>query len=138
MWHKMFLILVLHAGANFDAWTTNQSYHATPPGLTYQEINPLVRSYAGGRGAYVVLNLELVPLDIWIASGKKPSAAKAVAGAWLGSQAYQSFRNLHRKRRLERDYRRDRETWPLWDGIYRNCPHGNGVNAAGCPIDPGW
>jgi len=138
MWQKLLLILALHGGANFDAWTTDQAFNATPPGLTYQEINPLVRPCLGNRGAYIVLNLELIPLDVWILSSRKPRAARWVAGAWLGSQTYQGFRNLRRKKEIEDRYIRDRLTWPLWDGVYRDCPHGSGVNAAGCPIDPGW
>jgi hypothetical protein len=138
MWAKILLILSLYGSASVDAWTTNQWVSGGPPGWAGSEANPLYRPFAGSKKMYVAVNLAQVPLDIWILSGKKRKAARWVAVAMSGFQSSMAIRNNRiRSARMEQ-YRQDRLTWPKWDGVYRDCPFGFGVNAAGCPYYPPW
>jgi hypothetical protein len=138
MWAKILLILSLHTSASFDAWTTNRWVAGGPPGWSGVEVNPVYHSFAGSKKMYVAINLAAIPMDIWILSGKKPRAARWVAVGISAGQSGLAIRNHRMYRDRAHRYAIDWATWPRWDGVYRHCPQGFGVNAVGCQRDPGW
>lgn len=137
MLEKVLLILALHAGATFDAWSTNERATGLPPGIADHERHPLIKP--GGANPYVVLNLQAVAFDVWILSSKKPKAARWTATAFVGAQTYYARRNFAIKSNWRSEYEAHRAFYgERWDGVYRDCPFARQVIAnPGCtPI--GW
>jgi len=93
VWAKIFLILALHSSASFDAWSTNRLFNASPEGHRFGEMNPIFRPVAGSRKMYIAINLAMIPLDVWIVSGRKPRAARAVSLSLAGLQFGSTMRN---------------------------------------------
>jgi hypothetical protein len=103
MWKSIVLIALLHGSATFDAWTTNRLMGNYPA----RELNPIYRPFAGKPTMYVALNVAMVPLDIWLLSGKKKKLARIVAGATVGFEAGCGIRNMH----VYNEWRRFYDRW---------------------------
>jgi hypothetical protein len=91
MWKTIFLIGLLHGSATFDAWTTNRVINALP----CQERNPIYRPFAGKPTMYVATNLAVVPIDIWLLSGRRKKLARVVAVVVTGWQMRATVKNMH-------------------------------------------
>jgi hypothetical protein len=90
MWKTIFLIGLLHGSATFDAWSTNHIMYNFPA----QEQNPVYRPFAGKPTMYVALNAAMVPLDIWLLSGKKKKAARLITLATIGIETGFGIQNM--------------------------------------------
>jgi hypothetical protein len=109
MWKMIVLIGLLHSSASFDAWSTNRVMYNFPA----QEGNPIYRPFAGKPTMYVALNVAMVPLDIWLLSGKKKKLARIVVGTTVGIETGFAIRNMQVYNEWRRYYDRWwRNEWP--------------------------
>ncbi len=124
---KLLLMLALHGSASFDAWSTNRWITGGPPNVRGGEVNPLYRPFAGSKKMFVAANVAMLPLDIWLLSGKKPKAAKIASVSVAGFQSSMAIRNIH-------IYNERRNAWrQTWDGMRDGCKTNPNLNLCGNP-----
>jgi len=102
MWKTILLIGFLHGSATFDAWSTNRLMCNFPA----RELNPIYRPFAGKPTMYMALNVAMVPLDIWLLSGKKKKLAHIVALATVGIETGCGVHNMQVYNQWRRFYDR--------------------------------
>jgi hypothetical protein len=138
MWAKILLILTLHGSATFDAWSTNRVINGSPPGFPPgREGNPIMRPFAGKPTMYLVSNLSVIPLDVWILSHKRQRASKIVAGGYAGWLGFLAVGNVRRLNSARDDYRRAMAVRCQWDPTHPGCAQAFGLNPAD-PAKPPW
>ena len=126
------LILLLHGSATFDAWTTNQLMNHRPPGWgSTRELNPLLRPWAGKKSLYPVVNLTVLPLDIWLLKRPKSSVAKTLAVGLIGARGAVGWHNAAIQRARWQEYDRQQaamreqalnQVLPLASGVSKGAP----------------
>jgi hypothetical protein len=94
MWQTIFLIGLLHGSASLDAWSTNRFINGCPVGFRCGQVDPLVRPFAGKPTIYVAVNEAMVPLHIWLLSGKRRRAARIIGLATTGSHLAFAMHNV--------------------------------------------